>query len=73
MCDDQPLSRNVGESAQWVQYDGLSKCRDMRSGRFCKVRNVFATPFLISWGGVGLSSLGTLATNWPSVPALGDR
>jgi hypothetical protein len=29
--------------------------------------------FLVSWGGVGLSPLGTSATNWPTVPAPNDR
>jgi hypothetical protein len=29
--------------------------------------------FLFSWGGVRLSLLGTSATNWPIVPAPGDR
>jgi hypothetical protein len=29
--------------------------------------------FLVSWGGVRLSSLGTSATNWPTVPARDDR
>jgi hypothetical protein len=28
---------------------------------------------LVSWGGVRLSPLGTLATNWTTVPAPGDR
>jgi hypothetical protein len=27
----------------------------------------------VSWGGVRLSPLGTLATNWPTVPARDDR
>jgi hypothetical protein len=31
------------------------------------------TLFLISWGGVRLSPLGTSATNWPIVPAPDDR
>jgi hypothetical protein len=29
--------------------------------------------FLVPWGGVRLSPLGMLATNWPIVPALDDR
>jgi hypothetical protein len=29
--------------------------------------------FLVSWGGVRLSPLGTSATNWPIVPAPDDR
>jgi hypothetical protein len=29
--------------------------------------------FLVSWGGVRLSPLGTSATNWPIVPARDDR
>jgi hypothetical protein len=29
--------------------------------------------FLVSWGGVRLSPLGTSATNWPIVPALDNR
>jgi hypothetical protein len=29
--------------------------------------------FLVSWGGVILSLLGTSATNWPIVPAPEDR
>jgi hypothetical protein len=29
--------------------------------------------FLVSWGGVGQSPLGTSATNWPTVPAPDDR
>jgi hypothetical protein len=29
--------------------------------------------FLVSWGGVRLSPLGTLATNWPIVPVPDDR
>jgi hypothetical protein len=29
--------------------------------------------FLVSWGGVRLSPLGTSATNWPIVPVLDDR
>jgi hypothetical protein len=29
--------------------------------------------FLVSWGGVRLNALGTSATNWPIVPAPGDR
>jgi hypothetical protein len=31
------------------------------------------TFFLVSWGGVRLSSLCTLATNWPIIPAPDDR
>jgi hypothetical protein len=38
------------------------------------IRANFIPFFLIvSWGGVRLSPLGTLATNWPIVPALDDR
>jgi hypothetical protein len=29
--------------------------------------------FLVSWGGVRLSPLGTSATNWPILPAPDDR
>jgi hypothetical protein len=29
--------------------------------------------WLVSWGGVRLSPLGTSATNWPIVPAPDDR
>jgi hypothetical protein len=29
--------------------------------------------FLVCWGGVRLSPLGTSATNWPIVPARDDR
>jgi hypothetical protein len=29
--------------------------------------------YIVSWGGVRLSLLGMLATNWPIVPALDDR
>jgi hypothetical protein len=29
--------------------------------------------FLVSWGGVRLSPLGTSATNWPIVPVPDDR
>jgi hypothetical protein len=29
--------------------------------------------FLVPWGGVRLSSLGTSATNWPIAPVLDDR
>jgi hypothetical protein len=29
--------------------------------------------FLVSWGGVRLSALGTLATSWPAVPAPDDE
>jgi hypothetical protein len=29
--------------------------------------------FLVSWGGVRLSPLGTAATNWPIVPAPDDK
>jgi hypothetical protein len=28
---------------------------------------------LVSWGGLRLSSLGTPATNWPTVPVPDDR
>jgi hypothetical protein len=34
---------------------------------------LFPPSFLRCWGGVWLSPLGTLATNWPIVPALNDR
>jgi hypothetical protein len=30
-------------------------------------------PFLVSWGVVRLSPLGTSATNWPIIPATDDR
>jgi hypothetical protein len=32
----------------------------------------FVVFFLLFWGGVGLSSLGTSATNWPIIPAPDD-
>jgi hypothetical protein len=33
----------------------------------------FSFFFLVSWGGVRLSPLGTSATDWPNVPAPDDR
>jgi hypothetical protein len=41
-----------------------------------KFRPVYALHlfyFLVSWGGVRLSPLGTATTNWPIVPAPHDR
>jgi hypothetical protein len=38
-----------------------------------KTSNLNTVFFLVSWGGVRLSPLGTSATNWPIVPAPDDR
>jgi hypothetical protein len=40
--------------------------------KFCLLWNLRAS-FLLSWGGVRLSPLGTLATNWPILLALDQR
>jgi hypothetical protein len=37
------------------------------------IRILYKTSFLVSWGGVRRSSLGTSAAIWPIVPAPGDR
>jgi hypothetical protein len=38
-----------------------------------RLNGLFKFFFLVSWGGVRLSPLGTSATNWPIVPAPDDR
>jgi hypothetical protein len=45
---------------------------DLENLRFAKLWYSLVFFFLVSWGGVRLSSLGTSATDWPIVPAPDD-
>jgi hypothetical protein len=54
--------------ANWKKTDGVYPQLPPTSSPVQS--NIF---FLVSWGGVTLTPLGTSATNWPIVPAPDDR
>jgi hypothetical protein len=56
------------------QTPNVQFCRSERLSWHTGVRTTYRSSFFIfSWAGVRLSPLGTSATNWPIVPAPGDR
>jgi hypothetical protein len=61
--------RNPGDAPG--RYATAASCRHTRMISQLIVHNFFF--FLVSWGGVRLSPLGTSATIWPIVPAPDNR
>jgi hypothetical protein len=62
---------------EWTQFIKMQQGTTNSSGQSWNctswLQSAFYIVLLVSWGGVRLSPLGTLATNWPVVPALDDR
>jgi hypothetical protein len=58
----------------YIKYlENLEHARALRLLKRAQLHGVSLVLFLVSWGGVRLSPLGTSATIWPTVPAPDDR
>jgi hypothetical protein len=72
---DRPITMATGSNILWSARKKRNAVRTARRGKHTELLHFWIREFsfIISWGGVRLSPLGTSATIWPTVPDPDDR